>query len=89
MGGVIGTICLGFFANSAINSAIPNGIFFGGNGMLLFKECVALIFAIVYAFGFTVLLFKGINKFIPVRVSELEQTVGLDIAHHGEVARQN
>jgi Ammonia permease len=89
MGGVIGTICLGFFANNAINSAIPNGIFYGGNGMLLFKECVAILIAIVYAFGFTIILFKGINKFIPVRVSELEQTVGLDLAHHGEVARQN
>jgi Amt family ammonium transporter len=89
MGGVIGTICLGFFANSTINAAVPNGLFFGGNGMLLLKECVALVIAIVYAFGFTVLLFKGINKFIPVRVTEMEQTVGLDIAHHGEVARRH
>ena len=88
MGGVIGTICLGFFANSAINAAVPNGIFFGGNGMLLLKECVAILFAISYAFIFTVLLFKTINKFIPVRVSNIEQTVGLDLIHHGEVARQ-
>jgi len=89
MGGVIGTICLGFFANNAINSAVPNGIFFGGDGMLLVKECVAILIAIVYAFGFTILLFKVINKFIPVRVTELEQTVGLDLAYHGEVARQS
>ena len=89
MGGVIGTICLGLFANSAINASVPNGLFFGGGAMLLFKECVAILFAIVYAFGFTILLFKGINRFIPVRVSELEQTVGLDLAHHGEVAREH
>jgi len=55
----------------------------------LLKECVAILFAITYAFGFTILLFRVINKFIPVRVSELEQTVGLDLAHHGEVARQS
>jgi len=89
MGGVIGTICLGFFANNSINAAIPNGLFFGGNGMLLLKELVALVIACVYAFSFTLLLFKVINHFIPVRVSEREQTVGLDLVHHGEVARQN
>ncbi|MDD3323340.1 MAG: ammonium transporter [Paludibacter sp.] len=89
MGGVIGTICLGLFANSAINSAVPDGLFFGGNGMLLLKESLAILLAISYAFGFTLLLFRIINKFIPVRATELEQTVGLDIAHHGEVARQS
>lgn len=89
MGGVIGTICLGFFANSSINAAIPNGVFFGGGFSLLGKEFVAIVLASAYGFGFTIALFKLINKIVPVRVSEMEQTVGLDLAHHGEVARQN
>lgn len=89
MGGVIGTICMGFFANSAINPAVPNGLFFGGDASLLFKEIVAILMAISAGFFFTLFLFKAINKVIPVRVSEKEQTVGLDIIHHGEVARQN
>ena len=89
MGGVIGTICLGFFADKAVNAAIPNGLFFGGDGWLLFKEIVAILIAVVYAFFFTLILFRLINKFIPVRVSEHVQTVGLDLVHHGEVARQN
>jgi Amt family ammonium transporter len=88
MGGVIGTICLGLFANNTINPAVPNGLFFGGSVMLLVKEIVAILLATTYGFGFTILLFKAINKFVPVRVTELEQTVGLDLAHHGEVARQ-
>jgi Amt family ammonium transporter len=88
MGGIIGTICLGFFANSAINEAIPNGLFFGGDGMLLFKECAAILFATSYAFFFTLLLFKIINKFIPVKVTEEDQELGLDLSHHGEIARQ-
>lgn len=89
MGGVIGTLCLGLFANSAINSSIPNGLFFGGGASLLFKEAVAILLAVVYGFGFTIVLFKLINKVVPVRVTEMEQTVGLDLAHHGEVARQH
>ena len=88
MGGVIGTILLGFFANSAINPAIPNGIFYGGDGMLLFKEVVAIIIAIVYAFGFTIGILKLINKFTPVKVSISEEKEGLDMAFHGEIARQ-
>jgi Amt family ammonium transporter len=55
----------------------------------LFKECVAILFAISYAFFFTLLLFKIINRFIPVRVTDSEQEEGLDIVHHGEVARQS
>jgi len=89
MGGVIGTLSLGLFANSNINPAIPNGLFFGGGFSLLFKEAVAILLAISVAFFFTLFLFRVINKFIPVRVSEDEQNVGLDILHHGEVARQN
>lgn len=89
MGGVIGTLCLGLFANCAINSSIPNGLFFGGGASLLFKEAVAILLAVVYGFGFTIVLFKLINKVVPVRVTEMEQTVGLDLAHHGEVARQH
>jgi len=88
MGGVTGTVLLGFFANSAINPAIPNGLFFGGDGMLLFKECVALLLAIAVGFFFTLFLFRIINKITPVRVSESEQSMGLDVMFHGEVARQ-
>ena len=53
------------------------------------EEIVAILIAVVYAFFFTLILFRLINKFIPVRVSEHVQTVGLDLVHHGEVARQN
>ena len=89
MGGVIGTLCLGLFANSTINPAIPNGLFFGGGAMLLFKEAAAILLATSVAFFSTLFLFKVINKFVTVRVSTTEQNVGLDILHHGEVARQS
>lgn len=87
MGGVIGTILMGFFAQSTINPNIPNGILFGGDGTLLFKETAAILLAIVYAFGFTLLLFKLINLFTPVKASGFEQEIGLDLLDHGEMAR--
>lgn len=88
MGGVIGTLMVGFFANSSINPSIPNGIFYGGNGMLLLKETVAVVVAAGYAFVFTIVLFKIINRFTPVKASIAQEKEGLDLAIHGEVARQ-
>lgn len=88
MGGVIGTLLLGFFANKEINPSIPNGILYGGDGMLLFKEAVAILIAITYAFGFTIVILKLINLFTPVKVSLAQEKEGLDMALHGEVARQ-
>jgi len=88
MGGVIGTLCLGLFANSAINPAIPDGLFFGGGAGLLFKEAVAILLATSVAFFSTLFLFRAINKIVPVRVSTVEQNMGCDMLYHGEVARQ-
>ncbi|MFZ4457230.1 MAG: ammonium transporter [Bacteroidales bacterium] len=88
MGGVIGTVLLGFFANKEINPSIPNGILYGGDGMLLLKESVAILVAITYAFGFTIGILKFINLFTPVKVSLAQEREGLDMALHGEVARQ-
>lgn len=87
MGGVIGTILMGFFAQNSINSAIPDGLFFGGDGTLLLKETVAIVIAILYAFFFTLGLFKLINLFTPVKISGFEQEIGLDLLDHGEQAR--
>jgi Amt family ammonium transporter len=87
MGGVIGTIMVGLFADSTINPAIPNGLLKGGDASLLFKEIAAVLIAIVYAFGFTLLILGLINKVIPVKASDIEQEIGLDITNHGEIAR--
>jgi len=88
MGGVIGTICLGLFATTSINPNGADGLFYGGGVGLLLKELTAIVIAIVYGFGFTVLILKVINKFTAVKVTETEENMGLDLSFHGEVARQ-
>lgn len=87
MGGVIGTICVGLFATTTINPAVPNGLFYGGSSMLLLKQVSAILLAVVYSFSLTVLLLKGINWLIPVKASAREEKEGLDISYHGEIAR--
>lgn len=88
MGGVIGTLCLGLFATQTINAGAPNGLFYGGGFSLLFKEIVAVVLASAWAFVFTLYMMKLINKFTPVKVSQFDEDQGLDMAFHGETARQ-
>jgi Amt family ammonium transporter len=87
MGGVIGTICLGLFATTKINPNGADGLFMGGGFTLLFKEVCAILIAIVYAYFFTLLILKAINKFTPVKVDPELEREGLDMAFHGEIAR--
>ena len=44
VGGLVGTLAVGFFADSAINAAVvEEGIFYGGSGELLKDQAVAAI----------------------------------------------
>jgi Amt family ammonium transporter len=85
VGGVMGTICLGIFAEKAVNAAGANGLLLGGTGFFL-KETIAVIVMAAYAFGFTFLMLKAINALTPVSATEASQEIGLDEALHGEVA---
>jgi len=85
IGGVLGTILLGFFASKAVNAAGTDGLIFG-SGSFLLKQIIAVVGASLYAFGFTYLMLIIINLITPVRVSEQEEMEGLDNSQHGERA---
>ncbi|HNW49439.1 MAG TPA: ammonium transporter [Prolixibacteraceae bacterium] len=88
VGGVLGTILLGFFASKNVNPHGADGLLYGGGFSFLLKQLVAIVFAASWAFIFTVLMLKGINKFVPVKVRRIDERKGLDISFHGEVARR-
>ncbi len=85
IGGVFGTILLGVFASKAVNAAGADGLIFG-NSSFFIKEIVAVAAASAYAFIFTYLMLIIINFITPVKVSESDERVGLDVALHGEKA---
>ncbi|MDX9906271.1 MAG: ammonium transporter [Bacteroidales bacterium] len=85
VGGFLGTILLGVFASKAVNSAGTDGLIFGG-GTFFWKQVLAVVAASAYAFIFTYIMLALINKISRVRVSEVEEKAGLDIALHGEKA---
>jgi Amt family ammonium transporter len=85
IGGVLGTILLGVFATKAVNSAGADGLLFG-NASFFFKQLIAVAVASAYAFVFTYFMLSLINMITKVRVSEDEETLGLDLSIHGEKA---
>jgi Amt family ammonium transporter len=88
VGGVLGTIMLGLLASKKVNPHGADGLLIGGGFTFFFKQIVAIIFAASWAFIFTILMLKGINKFVPVKVSRMDERKGLDMVFHGEIANQ-
>ena len=85
VGGTIGVIALGIFATTAVNANGTDGLLLGGTDFF-FKELVAVAAASVYAFIFTYVMLIIINKFTPVKVTDVEEDTGLDESLHGEAA---
>jgi len=85
VGGILGIVSLGLFADLAVNSTGSNGLLLG-NSTFFFKECAAVIGSSIYAFCLSYGMLWLINKFIPVRVTKKEEMSGLDEALHGENA---
>ena len=75
VGGMIGTILLGVFAENSVNGV--SGLV-EGNVHQFLLQLGATVFAGAYAFGVTFLILKVINRFAPVRVTEKEELQGLD-----------
>jgi Amt family ammonium transporter len=83
IGGIIGTLSVGFFAQTIVNPSIGNGLFFG-NPEILKAQVTAIIITVVYSFAVTAVLLKVIDVFIGLRVDEESEVNGLDISQHGE-----
>ncbi|MGH2840518.1 MAG: ammonium transporter [Solirubrobacteraceae bacterium] len=82
--GLTGIVFIGFFASSAWNG-VADGLFYG-DAAQLGEQLLAAIAAPAYAFGMTYALLKGIGAVMPLRGSDHDEAVGMDVLHHGEEA---
>jgi Amt family ammonium transporter len=83
--GLTGTLLIGFVAQEAWNDGAGNGILYGDAGQLL-SQVVAVLAAPAYAFAMTWLLLVGLGKLMPLRGTDNEEALGMDLVHHGEEA---
>jgi Amt family ammonium transporter len=88
VGGLIGALLLGFFADTKVNSLGADGWFFGGGADLLGKQALASVATLVFSFVVTYIVAVVINKTIGIRVSTEDELVGLDQSQHAETAYQ-
>ena len=83
VGGIIGTLATGLFAQILINPGGSDGLFFG-NPKLFTTQLIAVVVSALYSFVVTVILFKVIDKITGLRIDEEGERKGLDISQHGE-----
>ena len=85
VGGTVGALATGLFAQKIINSAGNNGLFFGNPSQFL-TQAMGVAATMVYSVTVTVILLKVLDLLIGLRVSDEEEVVGLDITQHEESA---
>jgi len=82
--GMTGILFIGFFAQVSWNG-VSNGLFYG-NAAQLGHQAVAAVVTPTYAFVATFVLLRVILFFTPLRATEREEALGMDIVQHGEEA---
>jgi Amt family ammonium transporter len=86
VGGITGSLLLGFFADKAINPLGADGVFNGGGAELLGNQLVAVAATIVFSFVVSFIIAKVIDMTMGLRVDEADENEGLDITQHAETA---
>lgn len=86
IGGMWGGIATGLFTNTSINSfAKWDGLVYG-NYHLFVAQVLSILITISVAVIGTIICATVVKLFTPLRVSEADEKVGLDITLHGENA---
>ncbi len=85
IGGIWGALATGLFASKLVNPAGADGLFFGNPKQFL-VQLTAVSVTLVYSFVVSMIIYKVVDVTIGVRVSELEEAIGLDLTQHHERA---
>jgi Amt family ammonium transporter len=88
IGGMLGAVMTGLFATKEVNSAIAvEGLLVSGETKLFIANLTAVIAVTAFTAITTYALIKLVNSITPIRVTEEQEEVGLDVSVHGEVSR--
>jgi len=87
VGGIVGALLLGFFADSKVNElVVDEGVFLGGGFKLLWFQFVASAATFAFSFVLSFAIAKVIDKLVGLRVSDEDEDEGLDYSQHAETA---
>ncbi|KAA0081197.1 ammonium transporter [Mycolicibacterium sp. P9-64] len=85
VGGLTGTILIGFFATKTAPAAV-DGIFYGGGPDQLWKQLIGAFAVLIYSFVVTTILAYILKFTIGLRLDEEDEHNGIDEAEHAETA---
>ncbi len=86
VGGLVGTILIGFFGTKSVNEFSVDGLFYGGGASQLVKQIQAALIVMIFSFVVTYILGTILSKTIGFRVSKEEELEGVDIVLQAESA---
>ncbi|GAB3305868.1 ammonium transporter [Epidermidibacterium keratini] len=87
VGGLWGSLAVGLFATSSVNSLVTDsGLLVGGGAKLLGIQAIAALAALIFSFVGTFIIGKLIGMFMQNRVDVETEITGLDQAMHSETA---
>jgi Amt family ammonium transporter len=84
VGGTLGAILTGVFADPAINDA-GKGLLFGNPGQLI-TQLIAVVVTLLYSGIVTLIIFMVVKAIVGIRVDAEHEIAGLDESQHGEKA---
>lgn len=84
--GIWGSLAIGFFGASSVNSVGLDGLFYGGGTDLLAKQSVGVALVAAYSFIATLIIGYAIEKSIGFRVKRDVEVTGIDLNEHAETA---
>jgi Amt family ammonium transporter len=85
IGGLWGTIAVGFFASAATTAGV-NGLFYGGGVDQLWRQAVGAFAVLIYSFVLTLIIGYAISKTIGFRLDDELEVEGIDGVEHAESA---
>lgn len=84
IGGIVGSILTGVFASPVVTGGAKGALY--GDWHQLGVQLIATGFAIAFSAIMTFILFKIVDAIIGIRASKEDESIGLDISQHGELA---
>jgi Amt family ammonium transporter len=85
VGGLVGTIAIGFFASAAAPAAV-DGLFYGGGVDQLWRQVVGALAVMTYSFVVTGLIGLALHKTLGFRVERDAEVAGIDLEEHAETS---
>lgn len=85
VGGLVGTIAIGFFASASAPAAV-GGLFYGGGPDQLWRQVVGAGAVLLYSFVVTGVIGLAVHKTLGFRIDRDGEVAGIDLDQHAETS---